>query len=244
MLRARRSDSLRASSSICRMSLAISCRASSSVCLSSISLACAALRPEMRSSWIIASACDVVELVRDALAVDVAVADGLLAAVLLRAARVDGLLALHHPLLGLGQLLAAFAQLSLDLAANAVDLLLGLEAGLLDDDLRLAARVLEQLLGLALGAGELARGEVAADEVPHRDAHREPNHDIHRCHHSLCPFTGRAARKRPGNAPGLCHARTCTTTDPAVTTPRGQDGCGFAKPPGSLIVDPWLIGSA
>ncbi len=57
MLRARRSASLRASSSICRTSLAISWRASSSVCLSSISLACAALRPEMRSSWIIASAC-------------------------------------------------------------------------------------------------------------------------------------------------------------------------------------------
>ena len=27
---------------------------------------------------------------------------------------------------------------------------------------------------------------------------------------SSYPFTGRAARKRPGdNAPGLCHARTC-----------------------------------
>ena len=93
----------------------------------------------MRSSWIIASAWALLQLVRHALAVGVAVADGLLAAVLLGAAGVDGLLALQHALLGLGELLAPVAQLALDLAADAVHLFLGLEARLLDDGLRLTA---------------------------------------------------------------------------------------------------------
>ena len=149
------------------------------------------------------------ELVGKSLAVGVPVADGLLAPVLLRAARVDGLFALKHTLLGLAELLAAVAQLALDLGADTVHLFLGLEARLLDDGLRLAAGILQQLVGLALGSRKLAGGEIAADEIPHRQSDRQSGDDIHRSHHSLYPFAGRAARKRPGNAPGLRHARTC-----------------------------------
>ena len=152
----------------------------------------------------------VVELVRQALAVGVAVADGLLPAVLLGGAGVDALLPLQHALLGLAELLPPLAQLTLHLATDAMDLFLRLEASLLDDGLSLTARVPEELLGLTFGARQLARGEVAADEVPHRDADHQANNHIDRNHH---PIPSQVARheKGPGNAPGRCHARTCTT---------------------------------
>src|SRR5665648_390967 len=62
------------------------------------------------------------QLVGDALGVGVAVAQRLLATVLLRGARVELLVALHEALLGLAHLLAPVAQLGLDLAAHLMHL--------------------------------------------------------------------------------------------------------------------------
>ena len=117
----------------------------------------------MRSSWIMASSCAICSSSADALRVGVAVAQRLLAAVLLGGARVELLVALQEALLGLADLFATVAQLGLDLAADLVHFFLGLEPSFLDERLGLALGVAQQLLGLALRPGQLARGEVAAD---------------------------------------------------------------------------------
>ena len=186
----------------------------------------------------------VVELVGDALAVGVAVAQRLLAAVLLGAARVELLLALQQALLGLADLFATVAQLGLDLAAHLVHLFLGLEAGLLDDGLGLAPRVPQQLLGLALRAGELARGEIAADDVPRRDADREPDHDIHRCHHR--PIPSQVARHEKGRATRPASATLARAHDliQLCQRPGVRTAAGSRNLPNLSSLTPGSIGSA
>ena len=212
MLRARRSASLRASSSICRTSLAISWRASSSVCLSSISLACAALRPEMRSSWIIASAWALLQLVRDALAVGVAVADGLLAAVLLGAAGVDAppraAACAARPWSSSSRRSRSSASTSLrtrwtsSLASRRASLTM------------VSASRRESLRSFSASRSapaSLLEARLRRMKYPTAMPTASPTTIYTAIIILICPFTGRAARKRPGNAPGLCHARTCTT---------------------------------
>ena len=186
----------------------------------------------------------VLQVVGDALRVGVAVAQRLLAPVLLGGARVELLVALQQALLGLADLFAAAAQLGLDLAAHLVHFLFGLEPSFLDDGLGLTLGVAQHLLGLALRPGQLSRGEVAADQVSRRP---RPLPGPPRCtRHSSSqsyPFTGHAARKKPGNAPGQCHTRPCQRyRSAAVSAPRGRDNDQVVKPPKTLTVDPWFDG--
>src|SRR5665647_3374676 len=140
--------------------------------------------------------------VGDALGLGVAVAQRLLATVLLRGARVDLLVALQQALLGLDYLFAPAAQLGLDLAAHLVHFLFRLEPSFLDDGLGLTLGVAQQLLGFALRPGQLARGEIAADQIPRDHAHcqpHQPHHDVHGNHH-LSPIPSQVARHEKGRA--------------------------------------------
>src|SRR5450830_775125 len=142
------------------------------------------------------------QLVGDALGLGVAVAQRLLATVLLRGARVDLLVALQQALLGLAYLFAPAAQLGLDLAAHLVHFLFRLEPSFLDDGLGLTLGVAQQLLGFALRPGQLARSEIAADQVPRDHAHcqpHQPHHDVHGNHH-LSPIPSQVARHEKGRA--------------------------------------------
>ena len=139
------------------------------------------------------------QVVGDALGVGVAVAQRLLAAVLLRGARVELLVALQQALLGLADLFAPAAQLGLDLAAHLVHFLFGLEPSFLDDGLGLTLGVAQHLLGFALRPGQLARGEVAADQVSRDHAHCQAHHDVHGNHH-LSPIPSQVTRHEKGRA--------------------------------------------
>ncbi len=244
MLRARLSASLRASSSIWRTSLAISWRASSSVCLSSISLACAALRPEMRSSWIIASACALL-------------ISSEMRWLLTSRSRMDcsrrscsaprASMASSRCIMRCSALVSSSRRSrsspSTSLRTRWTSSLASRRASLRTISASRRAS-LSSFSASRSAPASLLEARLRRMKYPAATPTASPITIYTAVIILSVPSQVARHEKRPGNAPGLCHARTCTTTNPAVTTPRGQDGCGFAKPPGCLIVDPWLIGSA
>ena len=108
---------------------------------------------------------------------------------------VEELVALQKALLGLARLFAPVAQLGLDLAAHPVHRFFRLEASFFHDGFGLTLGVAQQPLGFALRPGQLARGEVAADQVPHGNAHSQAQHDVDGNHH-LSPIPSQVARHR------------------------------------------------
>src|SRR5664279_177365 len=117
------------------------------------------------------------------LRVSVAVAQGLIAALQVGGAQVELLVSLYLPRLGLAELFATLAKLTLHLTSNPVDLFLRLEARFLEGGLHLALGVLEQPIRLTLGVGQLGRGQMAADQVADGTADQQSYYDIHGYHH-------------------------------------------------------------
>ena len=245
MLRARRSASRRASSSTWRTSLAISWRASSSVCLSSISLACAALRPEMRSSWIIASACALLSSsdMRWLLASRSRMDCSRRSCSAPRASMASSRCSMRCSAL-VSSSRRSRSSASTSLRTRCTSSLASRRASLT----MVSASRRESLRSFSASRSapaSLLEARLRRMKYPTAMPTTRPttmytaiiiSQSLHRSRGTK--KAGQRARPVPRS-----HVHDDTVIA-AVTTPRGQDDCRFVKPPKSLIVDPWSIGSA
>jgi len=171
------------------------------------------------------------DLLGQLLDVRLAVAQRLVAPVLLDGARLELLLALDHALLGAGQLRAPLAQLLLDLAADLVDLFLGLEPSLLEDGLGLATGVADEPLRLALGRRRATAGQGPTDEVSGGESGGQRHHHVQCSHHLAFPSLSSPHEKSRARRPACAALAPARDTENEDVTSQGSRHARFSTGP-------------